>query len=187
RDWNRNYVDRNSRVAFNGGPGGIRHDPSARERTYMREPHTARTRFQTQHVQAARSDHNAYYSVNHGRPQNVVAWRPLGQENHPAPAQRNGFNNNSRGNVNNGSRNGYQPNRGGQNPASENNRNNPQPRSQQPQYRTQPGYTPVPPQVHQQPQARPQQPESRPQQPQPQQQPQYRTQPGYTPVPPQVH
>ncbi len=178
RDWNRHYVDRNSHVAFNGGRGGIRHDPTPRERTYMREPHTARTTFQTQHIQAARNDHSAYYNVNHGRPQNVVSWRPLGQENHPVPAQRNGFNNNSRDNVNNGARNGYQPNRGGQNPPAENNRDNRQPRQQQPQYRTQPGYTPVPPQVRQQPQSRPQPPESR-----PQQQPQYRTQPESRPQP----
>ena len=171
RDWGHNYVDRNSHVAFNGGPGGIRHDPSSQERTYMREPHMARTTFQTQHIDSARNDHNAYYNVNHGRPSQVVSNRPLAQENRPAPSQRNGFNNN-RGNDN-GARNGYQPSRGGQNPPTEGNRNNQQP-GQQPQYRTQPGYRPVPPQVHQQPQPRQQQPESR-----PQQQPQYRTQPEY--------
>lgn len=176
RDWNRHYVDRDSHVAFNGGPGGIRHDPDRDERAYMREPHMERTSFQTQHIEAARNDRNAYYNVNHGRPAQMVASRPLGRENRPAPLQRNDFNNNQRGNVNNGGRGGYQPNRGGQNPPSEGNRNNQQPRPQQPQYRSQPEYRPVPPQIHQQqPPSRPQQPESRPQQ----QQPQYRTQPEY--------
>jgi hypothetical protein len=144
------YVDRGSRVAFNGGPGGIRHDPSAQERTYMNESHMQRTTFQTQHVEAAMHDHNAYYNVNHGRPAQVVTSRPLAQESHPAPAERNGFNNN-------GARNGYQPNRGAQN---------------------QPEYRPVPPQLqHQQPQERQQQyrtqPENR-QQPQNHPQPQQR-------------
>ena len=178
RDWDRHYVDRDHdrRIAFNGGPGGIRHDPDRREREYMRDPHMERTSFQTQHIEAARSDRNAYYKVNRGHPDRIVVARPLPQENRPAPGQqRGGFNNNPRGNMSNGGRNGYQePNRGQQ--------VRPQ-QPQQPQYRTQPEYRPVPPEVqHQQPQNRPQPPQYR----QPQsQQPQYRTQPEYRPVPPQ--
>ncbi len=83
------YVDRGSHVAFNGGPGGIRHAPTAQERTYMNESHMGRTSFQTQHVDAAMHDHNAYYNVNHGRPNNIVTSRPLGREGSPASAQRN--------------------------------------------------------------------------------------------------
>lgn len=175
RDWDRHYVDRDHdrRIAFNGGPGGIRHDPDRDERTYMREPHIERTNFQSQHIEAAQRDRDAYYNVNHGRPAQIVASRPLAQENHPAPGQRNGFNNNQRGNMNNGGLNGYQ----------QPNRNSPQ-RPQQPQYRTQPEYRPVPPQ-RQVPESRPQQPEYR-SQPQPQpQQPHYRTQPEYRQAPPQ--
>jgi hypothetical protein len=177
RDWNNHYVDRRSHVAFSGGPGGIRHDPDRDERAYMRDPHMQRTTFQTQHIEAAQRDRNAYYNVNHGRPAQVAISRPLPQENHPAPGQRNGFNN-QRGNMNNGGRNTYQqPNRGQQ--------VRPQ-QPQQPQYRTQPEYRQVPPQ-RQVPESRPPQPESRPQ-PQPQarpQQPQYRPQPEYRQVPPE--
>lgn len=200
RDWDRHYVDRDHdrRVAFNGGPGGIRHDPDRHEREYMREPHVERTSFQTQHIEAARSDRNAYYNVNRGRPDRIVSARPLAQENRPAPVpQRNGFNNNPR-NMNNGPRGGYQeqPNRGGNNPLYDqhNNQRGRQEQPQQPQYRTQPEYRPA------QPQGRPQQPEYRqappqqqPQQPEyrPQQQPQYRQpqenrpQPEYRPAQPQ--
>ena len=198
RDWDRHYADRdhNRRVAFSGGPGGIRHDPDRREREYMREPHMERTSFQTQHIEAARSDRNAYYNVNRGRPDRIVAARPLPQENRPAPVpQRNGYNNPR--NMNNDRRGGYQeqPNRGGQNPGYDQH-NNQNARPQQPQYRTQPEYRPAQPQQRPQqpeyrqappgrqvPQSRPQQPEYRPQ-PQPQQ-PQYRNQPEYRPAPPQ--
>lgn len=178
RDWDRHYVDRDSHVAFNGGPGGIRHDPDRDERSYMREPHMQRTNFQTQHVEAAQHDHNAYYNVNHGRPSQVVASRPLAQESHPAPTPRNGFNNNSRGNENNGARNTYQqPNRGEQ------------VRPQQPQNHTQPEYRPAPQQSrpqqpeYRQPESRPQ-PQSRPQQPE-YRQPESRPQPQSRPQHPE--
>jgi hypothetical protein len=173
-DWNGHYVDRNSRVAFSGGPGGIRHDPDRNERAYMNEQHFQRTSFQTRHIEAARQDHNAYYNVNHGRPGTIVASRPLGRENRPAPVQRNGFTNNPRGGAagagNGEPRNGYQPNRGAQ-PTQRNSHDQQVPRGQ-PQYRPQPEYRTVPPQMqqHQQENQRPQQP-------------QYRTQPEYRPQP----
>jgi hypothetical protein len=190
RDWDRHYVDRDRHIAFSGGPGGIRHDPDREERTYMHEQHYQRTAFQTQHIEQARQDHNAYYNVNHGRPDRVVATRPLNRENRPAPAERNGFNNN-RNQPQNGARNGYQPNRG-------NDVNRGVQNGQQPQYRTQPEYRPVPQQRQPQQEVRPQQqPQNRPQpeyRPAPQQQrqppqearpqqPQYRAQPEYRQVP----
>ncbi|HEX8713817.1 MAG TPA: hypothetical protein VF730_18225 [Terracidiphilus sp.] len=165
-DWDRHYVDRDSHVAFSGGPGGIRHDPDRRERDYMREQHYQRTNFQTQHIEAARQDRSAYYNVNHGRPDKVVASRPLNQENRPA--ERNGFDNGRQPNrPPSGADNNNQPNRGGY-------QGNREPQGgQQPQYRTQPEYRPVPQQRQPQPEARPQQ------------QPQYRTQPEYRPAPQQ--
>jgi hypothetical protein len=98
---NRVYVDRtiverttiinNNHVAFNGGPGGINHAPSAEERVAMNEHHLAPTSFQTQHMNSAMANHNAYAKFNGGHPQNAAVARPLAAENHPAPG---GFNNN---------------------------------------------------------------------------------------------
>src|SRR5580692_5577923 len=47
----------NNHVAYSGGPGGIRHDPTNEERVAMRESHAAPTPIQQQHIQAARMDH----------------------------------------------------------------------------------------------------------------------------------
>jgi hypothetical protein len=74
----RGFVARDSRVAFSGGPGGINHPPSAQERIAEHEPHMERTSFQTQHANAAMSDHSAYFNANHGRPSTLAASRPLG-------------------------------------------------------------------------------------------------------------
>ena len=79
------YIDRtviqrntivNNRVAYNGGPGGIRHMPSAQERMADREQHMGRTSFQNQHVDAAMRDRGAYFNNNHGRPPVVAQPRP---------------------------------------------------------------------------------------------------------------
>jgi hypothetical protein len=75
----------NSHVAYNGGPGGINHTPTAEENTYSHEPHVAATSFQTQHESTAMHDTNAYASHNGGHPNNLVASRPLQAENHPVP------------------------------------------------------------------------------------------------------
>jgi hypothetical protein len=89
------YVDRtvvvqntvvvNSRVAFSGGPGGINHPPTPQENTFSHETHVAPTSFQSQHESTAMHDTNAYASHNGGHPSNLVASRPLQEENHPAP------------------------------------------------------------------------------------------------------
>lgn len=82
----------NNHVAYAGGPGGIRHDPTPEERAAMHEPHVAPTSFQQQHIQAARADHNAYFKANNGHPQMVAAARPLQAEHRPAPAMAPGGN-----------------------------------------------------------------------------------------------
>jgi WXXGXW repeat (2 copies) len=75
----------NNHVAYVGGPGGIRHDPTSEERVAMHESHVAPTRFQEQHFQEARQDRGNYFKANNGRPHNVVMTRPLPAEHHPAP------------------------------------------------------------------------------------------------------
>lgn len=79
-------VVRDSRVAYAGGPGGIRHDPTPDERRAMQTQHIAPTRYQEQHMQQARSDRSNFFNVNHGHPQNVAVARPLAPERHEAPA-----------------------------------------------------------------------------------------------------
>jgi len=79
-------VARDSHVAYSGGPGGIRHDPGPEERAAMHEQHVGRTSFQSQHENAAMSDHSSYFNSNHGRPTNVAVARPM------APS-RGSFNN----------------------------------------------------------------------------------------------
>ena len=73
-------------IAYAGGPHGIQHLPTPEERNAMQVPHTAPTRFQDQHIQEARSDHQNFFNANHGRPQNVAMSRPLAPEHVQAPA-----------------------------------------------------------------------------------------------------
>ena len=90
-------VVNNNRVAYAGGPGGIRHDPTQSERVAMHERHEAPTQIQQQHFEAARSERANYFKANNGRPQTVAVPRPM-----PAPRQpvvRGAVNGNPRGNV----------------------------------------------------------------------------------------
>lgn len=64
------------RIAYNGGPGGIRHDPTPIERRGMTGRHAALTPVQQQQIQAARADRSSYAKANGGRPQRVVVARP---------------------------------------------------------------------------------------------------------------
>ena len=75
---NHAFVDRNSRVAFNGGPGGIRHAMMAQERIAERDRHVAATQFQASHEDHFRSDRAAYFRNNNGRPSNPAMDRPVG-------------------------------------------------------------------------------------------------------------
>ena len=154
-NWDRHFVDRGSRAAFNGGPGGIRHDPDRQELAYSHEQHFQRTSFQRQHVDTAMRDRNAYYNVNHGRPQNVASRQPLGRDSRPAPQARP-MNQPQDRNIS--GRNSFEGNRSQAAP-----QNRPQYRQpqQQPQYRQQ-QYRP-----QQQPQYRQQQRPQYRQQPQP--------------------
>ncbi len=66
-------VARGSRVAFSGGPGGIRHLPNSEERMAGREQHMGPTSFQTQRMNAAMQDRSSSFNVNHGRPNTLAA------------------------------------------------------------------------------------------------------------------
>ena len=81
-------VARDSRVAFSGGPGGIRHEAGPEERMAERDQHMRVTSFQQQHEAAARTDRGAYFRSNGGRPQNPAVSRPMPMVNHGAPAMR---------------------------------------------------------------------------------------------------
>jgi hypothetical protein len=92
------YVDRTvirehtiveNHVAYNGGPGGIRHEPTPQEREAMNQPHMAPTRYQQQHIEQAMQNRSAYFRNNHGRPSDLVARRPLPAERHAPPAMDN--------------------------------------------------------------------------------------------------
>lgn len=98
------YVDRTvirdheiahgSRVAYNGGPGGIRYQPSAEERAAMREQHVPPTQAQQQRIREAQTNRAAYFNANHGRPQEAAMARPLAQERvapPPARGENNSF------------------------------------------------------------------------------------------------
>ena len=122
----RGFVARDSRIAFSGGPGGIRHDRGPDEWRAEREHHMDVTRFQHSHEDAARGDRSSYFRNNNGRPAHMAADRPFGSEMH-GPAQQHDFHQNDRGNPNHGNFNApnsrpqfeqqpHQDNRGGGNP-----------------------------------------------------------------------
>jgi hypothetical protein len=85
----------NSRVAFNGGNGGIQARPTAQEEQWANERHVGPVTAQTQHVNEARANSQLRASVNRGKPpiaatdrpgnfkSNVIAARAAGGEYRP--------------------------------------------------------------------------------------------------------
>ena len=65
----------NVRVSYNGGAGGVRHAPTAQERTADRETHRAATTVQVQHERSASTHREQFASVNHGSPAIVATPR----------------------------------------------------------------------------------------------------------------
>ncbi len=84
-----NTIINDRRVAYSGGPGGIRHDPRPEERMAEHDQHTQRTEFQTQHMNSAMNDHNAYFHNNGGHPPNAAFDRP---QEHGGPAMQPHYN-----------------------------------------------------------------------------------------------
>jgi hypothetical protein len=64
-------------VAYSGGPGGIRHEPTADEKRFSSESHTPPSAVQREHFQAAARDPQQRFSANHGKPATVATARPL--------------------------------------------------------------------------------------------------------------
>ena len=71
-----NTIVTDRRVAYTGGPGGIRHDPTPTERAAMNVRHTPPTQVQMQQVQTARSNRTLYAKVNGGHPRTLAVARP---------------------------------------------------------------------------------------------------------------
>jgi YXWGXW repeat-containing protein len=69
-------VHERSRVAFNGGPGGINHRPSRDDQRFMHERHFEATHMQVEHEHGARGNREFLASVNHGRPAIAATSRP---------------------------------------------------------------------------------------------------------------
>ena len=80
----RNTIVNERHVAYEGGPGGIRHDPTPQERMAEHEHHMAATSYQVQHRDAAMQNRNAYFNNNHGHPTMAAAQRPMTAPGHPA-------------------------------------------------------------------------------------------------------
>ena len=77
----------NNHVSYEGGPGGVRHDPTPEERFAFHEEHVSPTHSQLQHVQEARLEPTNFYNTNHGRPQTGALPRPLPIERRVPPSQ----------------------------------------------------------------------------------------------------
>jgi len=69
-------VNNTSRVAFNGGTGGIAARPTPLEEAAMREQHVAATAMQTQHEHTASTTRENLASVNHGAPAVAATSKP---------------------------------------------------------------------------------------------------------------
>ena len=70
------YVS-NTRVSYNGGPGGVRYQPSRAELAAGREVHVRALPEQVQVVRAAAANRAQFASVNRGRPQIVAMPKPV--------------------------------------------------------------------------------------------------------------
>ncbi len=201
----RNTIVNDRRVAFSGGPGGIRHDAMPEERFAERDQHVAATSFQQSHVSAAMSDRTSYVNNNGGHPSNLAVQRPMSGGGQGSPAVRTGQNPGGAGNEGRGAYNGG-PSRNNNPPANNNERpafNNNPPNAGNPESRTYnsshsntgnaPAQPPPPqPQYHPAPPPQPQPQYHAAPQPQPQPQPQYHPAPQPQPQshpapPPQQH
>jgi hypothetical protein len=70
-------VNHNTRVSYNGGPGGLQARASAQELAAAHEFHVAPTGNQQAHLVAAWHNPSAFASANHGHPPMAATARPL--------------------------------------------------------------------------------------------------------------
>ena len=66
----------NSRVAFNGGEGGVAAKPTAEELVAAKEPHEKPTPLQLEHRRAAALNPGSFAATNHGRPAVAATAKP---------------------------------------------------------------------------------------------------------------
>jgi hypothetical protein len=69
-------VNNRSRVSYNGGNGGLRAQPDARERQWQSERHFEPTHNQVEHQQFASQNRDLRAANNHGRPAIAATGRP---------------------------------------------------------------------------------------------------------------
>ena len=81
-------VHERTRVAFNGGPGGINRRPSRDDERFMHERHVEATHVQVEHENGARGNREFLASVNHGRPAIAATTRPGEFRGHNVVATR---------------------------------------------------------------------------------------------------
>jgi hypothetical protein len=81
-------VHERTRVAFNGGPGGINRRPSHNDERFMHERHFEATHTQVEHEHGARGNREFLASVNHGRPAVAATSRPGEFRGHNVVAAR---------------------------------------------------------------------------------------------------
>jgi hypothetical protein len=65
-----------SRIAYNGGTGGVAARPTAEEETFARQKHRGPTSAQLSHVRASENNRELFASVNHGQPSIGATARP---------------------------------------------------------------------------------------------------------------
>lgn len=74
--YTRTVVVNENRVAFNGGEGGLRAEPTEQERIAEHEQHSAALSEQTEHERVAGQNRQNFASENHGRPAIAATAKP---------------------------------------------------------------------------------------------------------------
>jgi WXXGXW repeat (2 copies) len=82
-----------SRVSFNGGSGGVMVRPRPTELAALREPHAPPMRTQIRERQTAGANRAQFASVNHNRPQQLTALRPVTADRNVRPLPARGLRN----------------------------------------------------------------------------------------------
>jgi hypothetical protein len=78
-----NNVNVNTRVSYNGGPGGVMTRPTSAELAVQNGYHIPATSVQVQHQHVASQDRTALATVNNGRPATTAVTAPLSNANRP--------------------------------------------------------------------------------------------------------
>jgi len=74
--YRKTVVEHATRVSYNGGRGGIRARPTAKQEAFAHERHVPPAAVQREHETAARADRSQFASVNHGRPAVLATPKP---------------------------------------------------------------------------------------------------------------